>query len=732
MGSLAMTGILWLDWAILAMSLFNTVLQLWLGLTVLLNAERRSWGIWLAAGGLLMGSIFFLSHSAILGHGLADISLGMNIWWRTGWLPVLCLPFAWYLVILWYGGFWESRSSRLHRRQRPWLAAMSAILAALVGLLLFDNPLPSLTQLAALDLNATLSLAGLPLLILIYPIYILLCNGLALGVLRQPGPTERWSGAQARLRARPWLFAASFDLLVVGLLVGWIMVWIIIYAQRGIFTQQMASLVGLFDLLIAGLIAVAVLLLGQALVAYELFTGKSLPRRGLVRYWRRAIILAAGYGVIVAGSQVLGLRSIYSLLLSTILMTVFFAMLGWRAYAEQDRLFASLRPFVTSSRMYERLTSQAGVYETLDNQPEIDVDVLSPFRALCADVLGARSGSLIALGPLAPFSGRPLSYPDPTTGSGVPLAVSELAERFESPNISALPLEEARYGGAIWAVPLWGERGLTGLFLLGAKLDGGLYTQEEIEIARLAGERLIDAQAGAEMARRLMSLQRQHLAQSQVLDQQTKRTLHDDVLPHLHTAMLNLSSADFVEKQAVQEIVDQLTDIHRSVSNLLRAMPSSQPDQLARLGLAGALRSVLENELAGVFKQISLDFQPEALEVFQKLPAFMGEVLFYAAREAIRNAANHAQPSENSRPLELSIRFRLAGGLELLVEDNGCGITHIQPGVPAPVRNSGQGLVLHSTMMAVIGGSMALESELGESARVRLFLPVSHAEKLGR
>jgi signal transduction histidine kinase len=726
-----MTGILWLDWAILAMSLFNTVLQLWLGLTVLLNAEHRSWGIWLAAGGLLLGSVFFLSHSAILGHGPTEISLGMNFWWRTGWLPVLCLPFAWYLVILWYGGFWENRSSRLHRRQRPWLVAMSAILAALVGMLLFDNPLPSLTQLAALDLDATISLAGFPLLILIYPIYILLCNGLALSVLRQPGPTERWSGVQARQRARPWLFAASYALLLVGLLVGWIMVWIIQNAQRGFFTQQTVRLVGLFDLVIAGLIAVAVLLLGQALVAYELFTGKSLPRGGLVRYWRRAIILAAGYGLIVAGSQVLGLRSIYSLLLSTVLMTVFFAMLGWRAYAEQDRLFASLRPFITSSRMYERLTSQTGAYDAVENQPEIDVDVLSPFRALCADVLGAQSGTLIALGSLAPFSGKPLFYPG-STDSRVPFAVAELAERFESPKTSALPLEDARYGGATWAVPLWGERGLTGLFLLGAKNDGGLYSLEEIEIARLAGERLIDAQASAEMAGRLMSLQRQHLAQSQVIDQQTRRTLHDDVLPHLHTAMLNLSSSDFVAKQGVQEIVAQLTEIHRSVSNLLRAMPSSQPDQLARLGLAGALRSVLENELAGVFKQLSLDFHPEALDVFQKLPDFMGEVLFYAAREAVRNAASHAQPAEDSQPLGLSIRLRLAGGLELLVEDNGCGITDNHPDAPMAVRNSGQGLILHSTMMAVIGGSMALESEPGESVRVRLFLPIGHAENLGR
>ena len=48
-----MTGSFFLDWAIMAVSLFNTILLLWLGLTVLLNAERRTWGVWLAGGGLL-------------------------------------------------------------------------------------------------------------------------------------------------------------------------------------------------------------------------------------------------------------------------------------------------------------------------------------------------------------------------------------------------------------------------------------------------------------------------------------------------------------------------------------------------------------------------------------------------------------------------------------------------------------------------------------------------------
>ena len=107
-----------------------------------------------------------------------------------------------------------------------------------------------------------------------------------------------------------------------------------------------------------------------------------------------------------------------------------------------------------------------------------------------------------------------------------------------------LPLDPARWGGAVWAVPLWSERGLIGVLLLGEKRDGGLYSQEEIEIARASGERIIDTKASAEMAQRLMALQRRRLAESQVLDRRARRVLHDDVLPLLHTAMLALMSGE--------------------------------------------------------------------------------------------------------------------------------------------------------------------------------------------
>src|SRR5207249_8055892 len=112
-------------------------------------------------------------------------------------------------------------------------------------------------------------------------------------------------------------------------------------------------------------------------------------------------------------------------------------------------------------------------------------------------------------------------------------------------------------------VPLWSDRGLIGILLLGEKRDGGLYTEEEIGLAQASGERLIDNQASAELARRLMALQRQRLAESQVLDQRARRVLHDDVLPRLHTAMLALSVPPASGNGAIGHAQDLMADVHR-------------------------------------------------------------------------------------------------------------------------------------------------------------------------
>ena len=705
-----MTGEFFLDWAIMAVSLFNTILLLWLGLTVLLNAERRTWGTWLAGGGALMGSGFFVSHSAILGHGLYYVSQGMNFWWHAGWLPLVASPFAWYVVMLWYAGFWDDRQTHLHHRQRPWFLLTLLLTVGFVGLLIFANPLPSYWQVAQLNLSATPSVGGIPLLILVYPVYILLCIGLSLDALRHPGPSARVMGDLARRRAHPWLVAASVALLLVSLLVGWVMLWIVLNARQradhGIYAD-MSFTVAWFDLIIASLIGSAVLLLGQAIVSYEVFTGKTLPRRGLLRQWRSAIILAAGYGAVMSWGLTLKLRPIYSLLLTTILMIVFYALFGWRSYTERERTIEFMRPFVASQRLYEQLLTTSAL-------PDVDAGTL--FRTLCEDVLDAQVAYLVALGQLAPLAGPPLAYP----GDDAPetrFLGKNLISLFDSPQTMCVPLDpppDGKARGAMWAVPLWSERGLIGALLLGEKRDGGLYTQEEIQIARASGERLIDTQASAEMARRLMTLQRQRLAEGQVVDRRTRRVLHDDVLPSLHATMLALSG-----DETSLDVVSLLADVHRQIADLLREMPTTTAPEVARLGLVGALRQAVDDELGSSFDQITWQVEPQAEQEAQTIPSLTAEVLFYAAREAIRNSARHGRNTGPDRALNLHVGVAWRDGLEITIEDNGIGL---EPAMD-PSDGKGQGLALHSTMMAVIGGTLVVESLPDVYTRVLLTLP---------
>ena len=275
--------------------------------------------------------------------------------------------------------------------------ACAALALGLSGLLLFANPVPPLAQGAALRIGA-LRTPGFLVLAYCYPLYNLLAIGFSLDALRRPMPAARMMGDLARSRARPWLIAAAVVLLAVSLLVTAIMAWGLTSRDA---TLDLDTLLW-FDLLVSSLIAVAIVLLGQAIIAYEVFTGKALPRRGFARQWRRTIILAAGTGLVLSGTIALRLPPIYALLLSVLVSAAFFALVTWRSHLERDYTMEQLRPFVASQRLYEQVLSQVA-------RPSADGD--ASFAALCGSVLGAKLAYLIAVGPQASFAGAPLSYP---------------------------------------------------------------------------------------------------------------------------------------------------------------------------------------------------------------------------------------------------------------------------------------------------------------------------------
>ncbi|MCP5099411.1 MAG: hypothetical protein GY943_27980 [Chloroflexi bacterium] len=709
-----MSNNFYLNWATMAVSLFNTILLLWLGFTVFMNAERRTWGIYLASGGLLLGAAFFVSHTAIIGLTPSEITWRNTIfWWTVGLIPAIMLPFTWYVIMLWYSGFWNTPRTALRRRQLPWfyltiLMAFLGLVSLGIGLILLAVPVQNLI---GLRLFIRYSLAGIPLLAIGYSTYVVLCIVLSLDALRRPGPSSRIMGDKARARAHPWLVAASLSLLIVSFLVTGFMLWVVQDVSRRTFFEiyiDSTHTIAVLDLVVAFIIGIVIVLLGQAVVSYEVFTGKTLPRRGLFRHWRRVVLLGLGYGIIIGGTLTLAVRPIYSFLLTTVLMTFFFALMGWRSYVERDRYISNLRPFVSSPRLYEQLITQS--------VPQ-DVDFVTPFHALCRDILDAQVAYLAAIGPLAPLVGAPIIYPDSKEAILPPLA--KVATSFQTPSKFTHPLDPNEYGGAIWAIALWSERGLIGLFLLGEKTSGSLYTQEEIEIARAVCERLIDTQASAVMSLRLMSLQRERLAQSQVIDQQTRRILHDDILPSLQTAMITLSSQPKQLNGSSQEAIAIMTDAHKQISDLLHNMPTVTVQDVARVGVITALKNVVEQELQPLFSSVAWQISDEAISCAEQIPIMSAEVLYYAAREVIRNAARHGA-GEVERPLALTITATWQDGLTLTIQDNGVGM-----GNSPQSKGTGQGLALHTTMMAVVGGAITINSVPDQLTQVTLSLPLT-------
>jgi signal transduction histidine kinase len=109
-------------------------------------------------------------------------------------------------------------------------------------------------------------------------------------------------------------------------------------------------------------------------------------------------------------------------------------------------------------------------------------------------------------------------------------------------------------------------------------------------------------------------------------------------------------------------------------------------------------------------------------------------VLFGAAREATRNAARYGRANDTGRALHLVVTATVAeGNFAIQIEDDGVGIAAAlvagngaadsDDNVDGLADRTGQGLALHSTMMAVIGGTLTAESPPGGGTRVTLTLP---------
>ncbi len=705
-----MSGNIWLDWTTLSVSIFNTIIMLWMGLMILLSSDKRTWGVWLAAGGLLVGSLFFVSHTAIIGQEISFFTPGTNFWWHVGWGPVVAAPFGWYIVMLWFSGYWENTISNLHIRHKAWLSVTIIYAVLLLILFIFLNPLSSLSPRTNIDYESGPVFTGIPLLFIAYPVFIFMCIALSMDTLIRPGPTGRFMGAQAREKARPWLVGASFILLIVAVLVGFVILWVLQIAQQSTVLPELygniAPTLGVMDLILSLLIGAVVLLVGQAIVSYGIFTGKPLPRSVFKRQWIYAIIMSAIVAITFAGSLQIKLRMVYSLLLAAILLGAFFAWITWRYLLERDIAIHQVRPILTSPKLLSMIMKQGG-------DVQADSDLLSSFQVLARDILQVNQALLAPREVLPSLEIKPLYYPViiPTPDINADI----LAQISKDSSGIGVPLQAVESSGFTWLVPLWSERGLNGMLFLGAKEDGSFISQEEIELGRAACERMLDIATSAELSNRLIKLQQLRFSEQSIIDQRPRRVLHDEVLPTLHSAMLQISRSEETKESTLM----LLSNTHKMISNLLKELPSAYSPQFEHIGLTQAIRKLTVEEFSPYFKKINYQWEDIEESKLNDISQLKKEVIYYAAREAIRNSALHAIPITGEDKVTLTISITTATDIKIVIQDNGCGVRKEKN----PSTGSGQGLAIHSTLMELISGRLSVETEPESFTRVSLTCP---------
>jgi hypothetical protein len=771
--------------AAIALSAFSLITYLWLGLTVLLLGNRHALATWVGGVGLLVASIFFLCHGALVGQGATRGASPADVWWHLAWLPAFTAPIFWATIGLHYvgeAGVW----GRLRRMALAGVMALGGL--AVVLTLVNWQAVATYSDFIRL-VSGVLSVSGtshvppltapaMPALAVAFVAYIGACAFLPwLALIARrflPGivPASRWGTSQETTllwdatsawdQAQPALMAASVCMVVAGAVVGAVGVMTSLASRASVHAGEVGNvpihagdaaaghlplLLVTADLVVQAALAALILMLGWAVVRQGVLVERRLPQRGFLGHWRGTVVVAGAVAGMVALLAYTDAESLPALLLLVVLMATAYALFTWQSYAAHDRFLEQLRPFVSSLA--------AGAAGRLAAGPQdVEQAVEALFTSLCRDVLEASRGQLT-------------------------LTAGHLHRSFV---YTAPGAEDASDGGPgkEWVLPVADERGVLVRLALGPRVDGAGYTSADLEVARACGQRILDAVGEFIAVQTVAQLARRRGLEAELTAALPRRKLHDDVLPRLHLAMLQLEalrgrigrigarephsamlasasveagavatseagSASAVSgvataagdvpseepSAALGEVVRELGGVHRELAALLRTAPTANPRRPEH-GFCRALQSALEGEFRGAFDEVIWDAPEDARCAADGLNDIVADVLRGAAVEAIRNASRHARGRDLHRRLTLHIAIAADDrGVSVTVADDGVGPRTAgseraagESGAPEGLATSTRsGLLTHSALLTLIGGSLAVQPGVVGGTTVALRVP---------
>ena len=719
-------------------------------------AQRRPQGgiTRLGVVGLGLSALFFFIHALLVATPFTHPSglVSQDFLWGLLWLPALGVPYIWFAIGLYYAALINQK----WRRRRPALLIFGGALGAVVLALLLSNA-SSFTYADALraiaydnDANDYVNgLLSLPVLLsLLFLVYVTFCaiapwftisritrllrvlwrylsrNSAGPSTLRafqrtlvdafwdDPGDLESLDEPHLSWHlARPRLLLAA--LLMVGLTTS--LSVLILQSIVGLLRQSPASHPGItlpgntvltesvfplrlvvLDLGAMGAVALVILLIGYAIVRHGILIERSLARRGFFEQWRGIVIVATGLSIFIALLVTQIHSNLGGLLIITALTTVAYALFTWSSYSARDRLLALLGPFMRSASLRHWLNTDLA-------KTERDLEAL--FIHLCHKVLAVQCAYLdVQAGPVR----RSFSYRwSAEAVPGAMLTAIKEKRRLEHNQLSAatksdeaptrLPVVVNGVPLICWTLPIRDERGLVATLYLGPREDGGMFTDEDMNLAQACGERILDTLGDHEAMQAVAGLLRRRILDVKLLGAQQRRVLHDEILPQIHLALLRLetlraqqesyqaeagedNAADKknTREQAIEESIELISDTHRRLAAMMRATAPGAPYHLEHDGMIAAIRAMLDQDFQHAFDAVDWRVSEEtAAYIDEVTPPAIAELVFAAVQEALRNAARHARGSDVHRQLRLMFKASwntAENCLEVIVADDGVGV----------------------------------------------------------
>ncbi|TGN01113.1 ATP-binding protein [Leptospira yasudae] len=673
--------------------LFLSSILFWLASTTIVNLERRDRSATFTIVILLSVSALFGFFSWIGKSGLIRVSNYSAVYFFPGIFGLILIPFGWFFIVVWFLGF--LREKRIYRIFFWLLLSAQAFavvffyswsrkFSANVSLFHFWNVVPFSFRLS-------------------YLVYILFCIVIPIFALFSFRISKRILPEVARNKAVPYLKAVS--LLLFGVLV--LVFFLFLGGGIGIIRDPVSrsdndprSFYG-FLIGIQLLVTIAILILGQALISYEIFTGRILPKISLRQEWRNANFGFLALALFYLITALFGVSKIELFLTASYVYCIsrtFLLKKSKDLRLEKNAVLGS----ILSAEEYSDTTESKG--------KNLEEKFRKSFEILCSDILETSSALFVNESRIPFIADMILAYPDRTKVKDA-IIFKNLHLDFGKENIAYLE-DENRFDYAL-CLKVESDHSGDGLLFLGQKINGGLYAEEEIETAKAAVTWILSSLFTESNSLVLSSLQRKHMEEQRISDYKTRQILHDEILPEIHSSILILSQMK--NESEVSEQIRLLTDLHKRVSSFLRELPDTSLE-IERLGLIEALMRRIGSEFEAAW--FDWKYAPELKDRFPISKPEALEILFYACRESIRNAVKYSGESADKK---ISVVF-----LKNAEDKNGILIrikNKIDTNGTQVLESAGQGLRIHSALLKIFGGYLTLEFLNLNEAFVEIFLP---------